>query len=214
SSGAASDATRPEPTRTCVCAVRATTSDSRASPATRPTSTPPPAGPCPARRPASDLLRKAPHPRGQPARLPHLRRLARHRPPLTTPTPRRAPARPGPGARPPLPENPAMPTWLRLILAALTIALISASTAAGVAYLMLDDTTWTDARPARPPATATAVPAPAAPTAPADPTARWRLGSCLTENLQATTCEPGTWHIVGVVQDPGPDPCTGIPGQP
>src|SRR5690606_38006319 len=91
----------------------------------------PPRPPAATGRPADDLLRKAHGPRGQPARLPHLRRLARHRPPLTTPTPRRAPARPGPGARPPLPENP-MPTWLRLILAALTIALISATTAAGV----------------------------------------------------------------------------------
>jgi hypothetical protein len=109
-----------------------------------------------------------------------------------------------------------MPTWLRLILAALTIAGISASTAAGVSYLMLDDTTWTDTRPARPPATASTAPTPAAPTAPADPTARWRLGSCLTDALQPTACQPGAgvWHIVGVVQDPGPDPCTGIPGQP
>lgn len=109
-----------------------------------------------------------------------------------------------------------MPTWLRLPLAALTIALISASTAAGVAYLMLDDTTWTDTRPARPTATASTARTPAAPTAPADPTARWRLGSCLTDALQPTACQPGAgvWHIVGVVQDPGPDPCTGIPGQP
>lgn len=109
-----------------------------------------------------------------------------------------------------------MPTWLRLILAALTIASISASTAAGVSYLMLDDTTWTDTRPAQPTATTSTTPTPAAPTAPADPTARWRLGTCLTDALQPTACTPGAgvWHIVGVVQDPGPDPCTGIPGQP
>jgi hypothetical protein len=109
-----------------------------------------------------------------------------------------------------------MPTWLRLILAALTIAGISASTAAGVSYLMLDDTTWTDTPSSRPPATATVTPAPAAPTSAPDPTARWRLGTCLTDALQPTACTPGAgvWHIVGVVQDPGPDPCTGIPGQP
>jgi hypothetical protein len=107
-------------------------------------------------------------------------------------------------------------TTLRLTAIGLIVLALGFGGGAAGAYLMLDDTTWTDTRPARPPATASTAPTPAAPTAPADPTARWRLGSCLTDALQPTACQPGAgvWHIVGVVQDPGPDPCTGIPGQP
>lgn len=104
---------------------------------------------------------------------------------------------------------------VRYFLIGLLIFACSCGTAAAVAYLMLDDSTWTEPSPTRPPATATAVPAPAAPTSAPDPTARWRLGSCLTEDLAPADCTtPGTLHIVGVVQDPGDAPCSGVPGDP
>ncbi|MEU3945438.1 hypothetical protein [Streptomyces sp. NPDC029526] len=106
-------------------------------------------------------------------------------------------------------------TLIRTLLVGLLLIAVSGGTAAGVAYLMLADTTWTDARPARPAATATAVPAPSAPTTTADPTSRWRLGTCLTEQLAPVDCSvAGAYRISGVVQDPGPAPCTGIPGDP
>src|SRR5690606_9367627 len=175
------------------------------------------------------LRQPRPHRRRQhPARRRHRLRTGRHPPhhrrTLTTPYGDQQPTRPPrPSVQPPAEgrgPNLGTPTMLRSTLRLTAIGLIVLALgfgggAAG-AYLMLDDTTWTDTRPARPPATASTAPTPAAPTAPADPTARWRLGSCLTDALQPTACQPGAgvWHIVGVVQDPGPDPCTGIPGQP
>src|SRR5690606_41115969 len=161
---------------------------SRPAPPTTPTATAPApptpsaAAPPPPHRPASPA---------PPADADHaVRRPAAHQ---TAAAPGTTPSR---GPRPNLGTPTMLRTTLRLTAIGLIVLALGFGGGAAGAYLMLDDTTWTDTRPARPTATASTAPTPAAPTAPADPTARWRLGSCLTENLQATTCEPGTWHIV------------------
>lgn len=112
----------------------------------------------------------------------------------------------------------------RALAAALVIAVLSATVAAGVSYLILDDSPFTEPGPAAvtPSATRTASPAPAtSPTPPAsDPAPQgspspWPVGSCVTAWRPPTSADCSTWgalRIVGTVHGHNRNaPCTDVP---
>ncbi|MFI9824441.1 hypothetical protein ACIHFC_28915 [Streptomyces sp. NPDC052013] len=99
-----------------------------------------------------------------------------------------------------------------LAILMLTVGL-PAGTAAAVTHYLLLGSAWTESGPAkpRPPAesatTAAAAPSPE----PGDTDGPWRLGSCVTQQLQATRCYPGALRILGAVEDAGRNACAGVP---
>ncbi|MBQ0850455.1 hypothetical protein J8N05_19940 [Streptomyces sp. BH-SS-21] len=86
-------------------------------------------------------------------------------------------------------------------------------TAVATTHHMLNGTEWTDPertkkpRPATKPAPEKAAPSPK----PRSSTAPWRLGECVTSQLQIIDCAPGALQVVGSIRDPGRRPCADLP---
>lgn len=90
---------------------------------------------------------------------------------------------------------------------------VGIGSAAAFTYVALDGTTWTDPAP---PVPTTSTPRPAATPEPA-PTARptptaYAVGDCYTPQLTRVDChQPGALQAIGVIHQPGGDPCAGLP---
>lgn len=112
----------------------------------------------------------------------------------------------------------------RALAAALFIAVLSGTVAAGVSYLILDDSPLTDPAPApttRPaPRTASPAPAPSPTPPPGRPVPQgtpspWPVGSCVTDWRPTTAVDCTTWgalRIVGTLHGHShTTPCTDVP---